>query len=257
VTDNEHDDRADWQSTPPSTGGIHRPAGSVGSSSWSRWTLGVAVLASVSLLAGALLFWRYENAAASNPPPVALPGPWEPPSAPAGDESVSGLDDPASVPPTSARGTTPPPRQRSTPPTTKPTTRPPTTSPTPGRPLGPNLSRDGDFDADGSSKVDGTSFNDVRDGSRATFWSPLGSTGEVSVKSDDSFTVGRVIIREASGGGTIRLWRLRDHDSGALLATGTTARDVAFRPTSLEKVTLEILSATGTPRVAEFETYAG
>lgn len=111
--------------------------------------------------------------------------------------------------------------------------------------------------SDGSSKADGTSYGDVRDGSMSTYWSPSGTTGSISIKWGSATAITRINIREASGAtGYIRNWRVLNGDTGAVLASGTGAGVITFTRTSLKKVTFEITSATGTPRVAEFETYA-
>ncbi len=121
-------------------------------------------------------------------------------------------------------------------------------------PAGTNLSLGAG--ADGSSKASGTSYGNVIDGSRSTYWSPSGSTGAVSVKWGSATTVSKVNIRLASGSGTIGAYRLLNHDTGAVLASGSGAGTVSFSPVSLRKITLEITNASGTPRIAEFETYA-
>jgi pectate lyase len=137
-------------------------------------------------------------------------------------------------------------------PTATPTTPAPTT--TPSQPSGTNLSLGAG--ADGTSKADGTSYGNVRDGSMTTYWSPAGATG--SVKWGSPTTVAKVNIREAAGSvGAIRSWRLLNHDTGAVLASGTTAGVVDIPRTTLSKITFEITGAQGTPRVAEFETYSG
>ncbi|CAL9439409.1 hypothetical protein SUDANB15_02196 [Streptomyces sp. enrichment culture] len=139
-----------------------------------------------------------------------------------------------------------------TPDPTDPTPDP--TDPTP--PTGTNLSLGAG--ADGSSKASGTSYGNVRDGNMSTHWSPAGSTGSVSVKWGSATTVSKADIREAAGSeGAIRSWRLVNHDTGAVLASGGGAGAVSFPSTSLKKITLEITSSSGTPKVAEFETYAG
>ncbi|MFC8836197.1 polysaccharide lyase family 1 protein [Streptomyces griseoincarnatus] len=121
-------------------------------------------------------------------------------------------------------------------------------------PAGTNLSLGAG--ADGSSKASGTSYGNVIDGSTSTYWSPSGSTGAVSVKWGTATTVSKVNIRLASGSGAIGAYRLLNHDTGAVLASGSGAGTVSFSPVSLRKITLEITNASGTPRVAEFETYA-
>ncbi|MGW6246846.1 pectate lyase family protein [Streptomyces roseolus] len=139
--------------------------------------------------------------------------------------------------------------------TSTPTPAPtPTATATTAPPSGTNLSIGAG--ADGSSKADGTSYGNVRDGSLTTYWSPIGTTGSVSVKWASPTTLRSVRIREASGAGTVTGWRLLNADTGAVLATGGAAGTVSLPATSLSKVTFEITGATGTPRIAEFETYA-
>ncbi|WP_210634295.1 pectate lyase family protein [Streptomyces sp. GESEQ-13] len=121
-------------------------------------------------------------------------------------------------------------------------------------PSGTNLSLGAG--ADGSSKASGTSYGNVTDGNTNTYWSPSGTTGSVSVKWGSATTVSKVNIRLASGSGTIGAYRLLNHDTGAVLASGSGAGTVGFSPASLKKITLEITDASGTPRIAEFETYA-
>ncbi|MEV8591766.1 pectate lyase [Streptomyces sp. NPDC052012] len=144
-----------------------------------------------------------------------------------------------------------------TPTPTDPTPTPTDPTPTPTTPpAGTNLSIGAG--ADGTSKAAGTSYGNVRDGNMNTYWSPSGSTGSVSVKWGTATTVSKINIREAAGTeGTIRSWRVLNGDTGAVLASGSGAGVIGFPQTSLKKVTFEITSAGGTPKVAEFETYAG
>ncbi|MFC5242359.1 polysaccharide lyase family 1 protein [Streptomyces atrovirens] len=121
-------------------------------------------------------------------------------------------------------------------------------------PAGTNLSIGAG--SDGSSKADGTSYGNVRDGDMSTYWSPSGSTGSVSIKWGSATTVSKINIRQASGSGTIGSYRVLNHDTGAVLASGSGAGVIGFSATSLNKITFEITSASGTPRIAEFETYA-
>ncbi|MFF5160082.1 polysaccharide lyase family 1 protein [Streptomyces sp. NPDC000348] len=121
-------------------------------------------------------------------------------------------------------------------------------------PTGTNLSLGAG--ADGSSKASGTSYGNVVDGSASTYWSPSGSTGSVSVKWGSATTVSKINIQQASGSGTIGSYRVLNHDTGAVLASGSGAGVISFSATSLKKITFEITSASGTPRIAEFETYA-
>ncbi|MFF1508686.1 polysaccharide lyase family 1 protein [Streptomyces sp. NPDC058326] len=142
-------------------------------------------------------------------------------------------------------------------PSPQPTTPSPTT-PTPGptQPGGTNLSIGAG--SDGSSKADGTSYGNVRDGNLSTYWSPAGSTGSVSIKWGTATTVSSLAIREAAGAtGAIGSWRVLNGDTGTVLASGSGAGVITVPRTALKKITFEIVSSTGTPRVAEFETYAG
>ncbi|MFF1318227.1 polysaccharide lyase family 1 protein [Streptomyces chartreusis] len=145
--------------------------------------------------------------------------------------------------------------QTPTPTPTTPTTPPTTPTPDPTQPSGTNLSIGAG--SDGSSKADGTSYGSVRDGDMSTYWSPSGSTGSVSIKWSSTTAVSSVAIREAAGSaGVVGSWRLLNADTGAVLATGGGAGVVTFPQTSLKKITFEITGAAGTPKVAEFETYA-
>jgi pectate lyase len=139
-------------------------------------------------------------------------------------------------------------------PAPQPTTPTPgTTTPAPTQPSGTNLSIGAG--ADGSSKASGTSYGNVVDGNLSTYWSPSGSTGSISVKWGSATTVSRINIREATAG-AIGSWRVINHDTGAVLASGSGARVITFSQTSLKKITFEITSSSATPRIAEFETYA-
>jgi hypothetical protein len=142
------------------------------------------------------------------------------------------------------------PSQNPTTPTTGPTD--PGTSNPPG---GTNLSLGAG--ADGSSKASGTSYGNVIDGSMSTYWSPSGTTGRVSVKWTSAKTVDTVHIREAAGAeGNIDNWQLVNNDTGAVLASGTGAGVISFTAVATTKINFVITSASGTPRVAEFEVYA-
>ncbi|WP_307858125.1 pectate lyase family protein [Cellulomonas fulva] len=144
--------------------------------------------------------------------------------------------------------------------TTSPTPTPtPTTTPTSNPttpPSGTNLSIGAG--ADGSSKASGTSYGNVVDGSTSTYWSPVGTTGRISVKWSSAKTISSLVVVEAPGAtGRIGTWRVLDGGTGAVLATGSGAGAIAFPATSLTKVTLDITGASGTPQVAELQTYAG
>ncbi|MFE4213734.1 polysaccharide lyase family 1 protein [Streptomyces sp. NPDC056844] len=143
-----------------------------------------------------------------------------------------------------------------TPDPTNPTPDPTDPTPDPTQPSGTNLSLAAG--ADGSSKASGTSYGNVRDGDLNTYWSPAGATGSVSVKWGSATSVSRIDVREASGStGAIGSWRVLNGDTGAVLKSGSGAGVIAVPPTSLKKITFEITGSTGTPKVAEFETYAG
>ncbi|MFE4455680.1 polysaccharide lyase family 1 protein [Streptomyces sp. NPDC056796] len=145
----------------------------------------------------------------------------------------------------------------SQPPTT-PTPSPTDPTPDPTQPSGTNLSLGSGAGADGSSKASGVSYGNVRDGDMSTYWSPAGSTGSISVKWGTATSVSRINIREASGSvGAIGSWRVLNGDSGAVLTSGSGAGVITVPKTSLKKITFEITGSTGTPKVAEFETYAG
>jgi pectate lyase len=129
----------------------------------------------------------------------------------------------------------------------------PTTGPT--QPSGTNLSIGAG--ADGSSKASGTSYGNVIDGSLSTYWSPSGTTGDISVKWSSAKTVSKINIREASGSAnTIGSWQVINGDTGVVLKSGSGAGVITFASTSLKKVTFRITGSSGTPKVAEFETYA-
>ena len=215
----------------------------------ARWTL-------ISAVAGSLLLFGFAVLALRPTPPeqeLAVAGPWEPPSAAAPPPIVSSEPDDQATTAAPARTSSP----SKTPATRRPTTRPPVTrtpSKRPTPPAGPNLSLRADGEADGSTKAQGRSFKDVRDGDLGTFWSPIGTTGEISIKWPVPVTVSRIRIREAPGGGRIGAWQVRNHDNDALLATGDGAGTIAFAPVSLRKITFVILGADGMPRVAEYET---
>lgn len=146
-----------------------------------------------------------------------------------------------------------------TPTPTDPTPGP--TDPTPGPtdptpPTGTNLSIGAG--SDGSSKAAGTSYGALRDGNPKTYWSPAGPTGSASIKWASATAISTVVIREAADStGAVKAWRLLDGDTGAELTSGEGAGAISFPRTSLRKITFEITGSTGTPRIAEFETYAG
>ncbi|MEU4625613.1 pectate lyase [Actinoplanes sp. NPDC023801] len=143
-------------------------------------------------------------------------------------------------------------------PTAAPTTSPtaaPTASATaaPAAPAGTNLSLGAG--TDGSSKASGTSYGNVRDGRTGTFWSPSGATGDISIKWGTAVKVSRVVIVPAAGS-SIGAYQLVNGTTGAVLKSGTGAGAISIPATSLTKLTLRITSSSGTPKVAEFETYA-
>ncbi|MFJ3673774.1 polysaccharide lyase family 1 protein [Streptomyces sp. NPDC090106] len=149
----------------------------------------------------------------------------------------------------SCTATTPTPTSTATPTTT------PTATPTATATSGTNLSIGAG--SDGSSKADGTSYGNVRDGDTATYWSPSGSTGSVSIKWSAATAVSKAVIKETSAGaGRIGSWQLLNADTGAVLASGSGAGTISFGSVSLKKLTFSITGSSGVPQVAEFETYA-
>lgn len=140
--------------------------------------------------------------------------------------------------------------------TTTPTaTATPTTTPTATATTGTNLSIGAG--SDGSSKADGTSYGNVRDGDPSTYWSPAGSTGSISIKWGSATTVSKIAVKETSAAaGRVGSWQVLNADTGAVLTSGSGAGTITFAPTSLKKITFVITSANSTPQIAEFETYA-
>lgn len=109
--------------------------------------------------------------------------------------------------------------------------------------------------SDGSGKGMG-SYGHVRDGDTSTFWAPEGNTGRISIKWSEPTTINTVVIREADDySGHITGWQLSNNDTGDVIASGQAAGVISFNALSLNKVNFTILSSTGTPTVAEFETY--
>jgi len=109
--------------------------------------------------------------------------------------------------------------------------------------------------SDGSSKASGSSYGNVRDGDTSSYWSPSGSTGTISIKNLNA-EINTVNIVETSGAaGNITAWSLVNHDTGNTLATGSSAGWITFDAVTLSKVSFVIESSSGTPQIAEFETY--
>ncbi|BCY08351.1 polysaccharide lyase family 1 protein [Actinoplanes sp. L3-i22] len=128
-------------------------------------------------------------------------------------------------------------------------------TPTTSQPTGTNLSLASGAGADGSSKASGTSYGNVKDGSLSTYWSPSGTTGDISIKWGSATTVSRINIREITSG-VIGAYQVLNGATGTVLKSGTGAGVITFTATSTTKITFKITSASGTPQVAEFETYA-
>lgn len=141
----------------------------------------------------------------------------------------------------------------STPPTSPPAPTSPAPSPSTGQPSGTNLSIGAG--ADGSSKASGTSYGNVRDGNLSTVWSPNGATGDISIKWSSARTVSKIDIREASGS-SIGNYQVLNGATGAVLKSGTGGGVITIPATSTTRLTFKITSSSGTPRIAEFETYA-
>lgn len=157
--------------------------------------------------------------------------------------------------PSSPSPTSSSPRPSSPAPSSPAPSSPAPSSPAPSQPSGTNLSIGAG--SDGSSKASGTGYGNVRDASLSTYWSPNGSTGDISIKWGSAVTVSRINIRELAGSeGSISAWQVVNYTTGAVLASGSRAGVINFSPTSLTKITFRITSSSGAPKVAEFETYA-
>ncbi|BBH67713.1 pectate lyase [Actinoplanes sp. OR16] len=155
---------------------------------------------------------------------------------------------------TTSQPSTPPSSSSPTP--SNPTSPSPSTTTTTPPPSGTNLSLASGAGADGSSKASGTSYGNVRDGNIATYWSPSSTTGDISIKWGSATTVSRINVRLASGSGTVSSYQVLNGTTGAVLTSGSGSGVISFPATSLTKITYRINSASGTPRVGEFETYA-
>ncbi|BAL87744.1 putative pectate lyase [Actinoplanes missouriensis 431] len=140
------------------------------------------------------------------------------------------------------------PAKPSSSPATSPSAGP--TASVPPAPSGTNLSIGAG--ADGSSKAAGTSYGNVRDGKTATVWSPNGATGDISIKWSTATKVSKVTIV----GANIGSYELRNGSTGAILKSGTGTGAITFPATSLTKLTFTIKTSSGTPSIAEFQTYA-
>lgn len=133
---------------------------------------------------------------------------------------------------------------------------PPTVTPIDG--WGNNLTLTGPgAGADGSSKAGSTSYNDVRDGDLNTYWEATGTSNErISVKWSTAQSFNTVVLREL--GNNITSWQLQNHQTGAILTSGTnigTELVVNLGTVSMTKLNLIILSANARPRISEFEVY--
>ena len=160
-----------------------------------------------------------------------------------------------SAPSATATATTAPTKAPTTAPTKAPTAAPttvPTAAPTTA-PSGANLSLAAG--TDGSSKASGTSYGNVKDGKTGTFWSPNGATGDISIKYSAATKVSRITIVEAPGS-SIGAFQVLNGATGAVLKSGSGAGTITIPATSLTKITFKITSSSGTPKIAEFQTFA-
>ena len=111
--------------------------------------------------------------------------------------------------------------------------------------------------SDGTSKASGTSYGNVRDGDLGSYWSPNSTTNErISIKSLNGQTLNAVVIEEI--GNRILNWEIRQDNSGSLVTSGNGIPSnglITFSSQSFDKISLIILSSSGTPQIAEFETY--
>lgn len=122
---------------------------------------------------------------------------------------------------------------------------------------GANLSSGGG--ADGTSKADGTSYGNVKDGDLNTYWQPESASGErISVKFNSPISVNSIIVREPTN--TVTSWRLVNHDNGAEITRGDylgNERVITFSPVILSKLNLMIDAAGSAPMISEIEVYNG
>ena len=121
--------------------------------------------------------------------------------------------------------------------------------------LGPNLALGAG--ADGSSKGGGSSYGNVIDGNLSSYWQPSGTNNErIGVKNIGA-SFNTVIIRELNG--TTTSWRLEDHDTGTVFASGSSLGSEriisGFGDQNVYKVNLVIESASSAPQISEFEVY--
>ncbi|CAM3770625.1 Pectate trisaccharide-lyase precursor [Vibrio aerogenes CECT 7868] len=122
-------------------------------------------------------------------------------------------------------------------------------------PSGDNLALSAN--ADGSSKASSkTGYSNAIDGDTSTYWSPSGTTGRISVKNLNT-TVNTVKVVELAGSeGTVTSWVLKNHDTGDVLASGSSLSDaISFDAVTVKKLSLYIEAASSTPKIAEFEVY--
>ncbi|WKB55599.1 pectate lyase [Eleftheria terrae] len=111
--------------------------------------------------------------------------------------------------------------------------------------------------ADGSSKAGGSSYARVVDGDTDTYWQPASANAQRISAKGFSSTVGSAKVHELTN--SVVRWRLVNHDSGKLLASGTTLgadKLIRFTPVKSSKLDLFIDQAHAAPQIAEFEVYA-
>ncbi|KMT63812.1 hypothetical protein XM47_17720 [Catenovulum maritimum] len=110
--------------------------------------------------------------------------------------------------------------------------------------------------SDGSSKVSGTSYANVRDDKLTTYWSPNDSTGRISIKWGTNINVDKVKIVEADGFvGNVTGWELINNTDSTVLASGNLLGEVTFSTIQTKKIDLIITSSKGTAAIAEFAVY--
>jgi len=111
--------------------------------------------------------------------------------------------------------------------------------------------------ADGSSKAGSSSYGFVKDGNLGSFWQPVSTSNErVSVKWSSAIQFNQVILRE--DGNEVTSWRLVNHDTGNVLAAGSTigtGLTVNLGDVSMKKLNLLILTAHQPPKISEIEVY--
>ncbi|WP_165310725.1 pectate lyase family protein [Vibrio ziniensis] len=116
--------------------------------------------------------------------------------------------------------------------------------------------------ADSTSKGSGASSSNVKDDNISTYWYPNLETDtapSVWVKWGSNVTLTAAIVKEAEGfEGNITSWNLINRKTGDVLASGDAnalLEPIVFEEVALTQIALVVTGFTGTPTVAELQTY--